>query len=132
MATAEFVLDQYQKGNLVAWNISTQCWNSVKVRIYAGAKEYFSEYKPFERSGQMRVIGLNHAVIDTDDELKVEISITESSDIQSSVVSGAISDRHARRVGYIYDICLEDGSDRDYNDVYINIVGWKNQAVNAL
>lgn len=132
MATAEFVLDQYQKGNLVAWNISTQCWNSVKVRIYAGTKEYFSEYKPFERSGQMHVIGLNHAVIDTDDELKVEISITESSDIQSSVVSGAIADRHARRVGYIYDICLEDGSDRDYNDVYINIVGWKNQAVNAL
>lgn len=132
MATTEFVLDQYQKGNLIAWNISTQCWNSVKVRIYAGAKEYFSAKKPFERSGQMHVIGLDHAVIDTDDDLKIEITIPESSEIKSNVVSGAISDRKARRVGYIYDICLEDGTDRDYNDVYINIVGWKNQAVNTL
>lgn len=27
----------------------------------------------------------------------------------------------ARKVGYIYDNCLEDRSDEDFNDVHINI-----------
>lgn len=132
MASVEFELDQYKKGNLIAWNISTQCWNSVRVRIYAGSKEYFQEYKPYERSGNLKVLGLDHGVIQTDDTVKIQVTVTESNSLKSNVVSGAISDKRARRVGYIYDICIEDGEDRDYNDVYINIVGWKNQAVNGL
>ena len=132
MAITEFELDQYKKGNLIAWNISTQCWYGVKVRIYAGSKVYFEKSKPYQTSGAMNVIGLYHAVLETDDVLKVRIEVPESSGLESNVVSGAISDKKARRVGYIYDICLEDSGDRDYNDVYINIVGWKNQAVNKL
>lgn len=131
MARTEFELDQYKKGNLIAWNISTQCWNSVKVQIYAGSKVYFEGSKPFKPSGNMEVIGLDNSVLETDDVLKISVEVPESSEIQSSIVSGAISDKRARRVGYIYDICLEDQGDRDFNDVYINIVGWKNQATDT-
>lgn len=132
MAIAEFELDQYKKGNLIAWNISTQCWYGVTVTVYAGSKVYFNGSKPYEKSGAMKVIGLDHAVLETDDILKVKIDVPQSSRLESNIVSGAVSDKRARRVGYIYDICLEDGCDRDYNDVYINIAGWKNQAVNKL
>ena len=33
-------------------------------------------------------------------------------------------DQRARKVGYVYDFCIEDWTDDDYNDVYVNIVGW--------
>lgn len=132
MAINEFELDQYQKGNLIAWNISTQCWYGVNIKIYAGSKIYFEGSKPYKTSGNIEVIGLGNATLETDDVLRIRVEVSQSSNLQSNVVSGAISDKKARRVGYIYDICLEDSGDRDYNDVYINIIGWKNQAVNAL
>jgi hypothetical protein len=27
-------------------------------------------------------------------------------------------------VGYVYDYCVEDGVDNDFNDFYINIASW--------
>ena len=128
MAHTEFLLDQYKKGNLIAWSVSTQCWNSVRIKIYAGSKVYFEGTKPFERSGELRVIGLGNSVLETDDVLKVNIEVPESSALQSSIVSGAISDKAVRRIGYVYDICIEDGFDMDFNDICINVVGWKDQA----
>lgn len=29
-----------------------------------------------------------------------------------------------KKVGYVYDFCIEDSEDDDFNDVYVNIVGW--------
>jgi hypothetical protein len=43
-------------------------------------------------------------------------------DVSSS--SNAILDKQSNTVGFVYDYCVEDWLDKDYNDYYINIVGW--------
>lgn len=52
------------------------------------------------------------------------ITVNESSQLKQSITSGAITDQKARKVGYNYSFCIEDSNDDDYNDVYVNIVGW--------
>lgn len=127
MASTEFELDQFVKGNLIAWNITTQCGYLPTVKLVAGNKTFFAMNKK-TLDHHLQLLGHGSAVIDTTETLKLVISIPQSTKIKSSIVAGAISDKKAKKVGYIYDICIEDSDDNDYNDVYVNIVGWKNQA----
>lgn len=44
-------------------------------------------------------------------------------EIKQSLSSANISDTFARKVGCVYDICIEDSSN-DFNDIYLNIAAW--------
>lgn len=127
MASTEFELDQFVQGNLIAWNITTQCGYFPTVKLVAGDKTFFT-MKKTTWDNNLQLLGNGSATIDTAESLKLVITIPQSMKIKSSIVAGAISDKKAKKVGYIYDICIEDSDDNDYNDVYVNIVGWKNQA----
>lgn len=127
MASTEFELDQFVQGNLIAWNITTQCGCLPTVKLVAGDKTFFT-MKKTTWDNNLQLLGNGSATIDTAESLKLVITIPQSMKIKSSIVAGAISDKKAKKVGYIYDICIEDSDDNDYNDVYVNIVGWKNQA----
>lgn len=126
MAQREFVLDEFEKGNLIAWNVTTQCRNAVNVKLMDGNKTLFDKDKTTP-SQSLQLLGDGHAVLESGSELKLLLDIPRSSNIKYSLVAGAISDRREKRVGYIYDFCIEDQYDDDYNDVYINVVGWKAQ-----
>lgn len=52
------------------------------------------------------------------------ITVNEAKSLQQSITSGAVNDQRARKVGYVYNFCIEDSTDDDYNDVYVNIIGW--------
>jgi len=118
-----FELEQFQEGYFLAWNVSTQCWNTVTVTLKVGNTIYFC--------GQKTDHGVNLHVISQgsrDHNCKgtpiLTITVNEAKALQQSFTSGAINNQRAHKVGYVYDFCIEDSTDDDYNDVYVNIVGW--------
>ena len=121
--TVTYELEQFPKGYFLAWNVSTQCANTVNVSLKVGNTEYFNVNKT-DSNAKLQLIGQGSRVHDCDGTPGLTITINESSEIKSSFTSGAINDQRARKIGYVYDFCLEDKIDDDYNDVYINIVGW--------
>jgi len=127
MAKAEFELDQYVRGNLIAWNVTSQCGYKGTLTLKSGNETLFSISKTTV-DHNLILLGNGNTTITTDNTLKLIIDIPQSSIVKSSIVSGAITDKMAKKVGYIYDLCIEDSNDDDYNDFYVNIVGWKNQA----
>lgn len=44
-ASLTFELEQFPKGYFLAWNVSTQCWNTVSVTLKVGNTVYFSVKK---------------------------------------------------------------------------------------
>lgn len=57
-------------------------------------------------------------------KLFLDIDIPQSSEIRQSISANSITDSLARKVGQIYTFCIEDSTDEDYNDFYINIAAW--------
>ena len=57
-------------------------------------------------------------------KLFLDIDIPQSSEIRQSISANSITDSLARKVGQIYTFSIEDSTDEDYNDFYINIAAW--------
>lgn len=57
-------------------------------------------------------------------KLFLDIDIPQRSEIRQSISANSITDSLARKVGQIYTFCIEDSTDEDYNDFYINIAAW--------
>jgi hypothetical protein len=56
----------------------------------------------------------------------VEINV-EVYELNISKTGGAILDFAGRKVGYVFSVCIVDGTDDDFNDIYINLGGWSNK-----
>ena len=122
-ASLTFELEQFPKGYFLAWSVSTQCANTVTVTLKVGNTVYFSGNKTNHSTG-LQLINQSNRTHDCNGTPILTITVNESSQLKQSVTSGAINDQRARKVGYVYDFCIEDSTDDDYNDVYVNIVGW--------
>lgn len=95
------------------------CVETLKV----GNTVYFSGSKTNHSTG-LQMINQNNRTHDCNGTPILTITVNESNTLKQSVTSGAINDQRARKVGYVYDFCIEDSTDDDYNDVYVNTVGW--------
>lgn len=122
-ASLTFELEQFPKGYFLAWSVSTQCWNTVNVTLKVGNTVYFSGSKN-NHSTDLQIIHQSNRMHDCNGTAILTITVNEASTLKQSITSGAINDQRARKVGYVYDFCIEDSTDDDYNDVYVNIVGW--------
>lgn len=122
-ASLSFELEQFPKGYFLAWSVSTQCRNTVTVTLKAGNTVYFSATKT-NYSTDMQLISQKFYDHNHTETPILTITVNESTALKQSITSGAITDQRARKVGYVYDFCIEDSTDDDYNDVYVNIVGW--------
>lgn len=122
-ASLTFELEQFPKGYFLAWSVSTQCQNTVNVTLKVGDTVYFSANKG-NRSTNLQMISQANRTHDCNGTPVLTITVNESKTLKQSITSGAINDQRARKVGYVYDFCIEDAGDDDYNDVYVNIVGW--------
>jgi hypothetical protein len=123
MASLSFELGEFPQGYFLAWEVTTQCYNTASVTLQAGSTTYFKADKT-NRNCPMQLIAqssCDHTVSATP---VLTVTVDESSQLKQSFTSGAITDQKARKVGYIYSFCIEDSTDDDYNDIYINIVGW--------
>lgn len=123
--TREYDVSEIKKGYYMCWNLCTQCGNASSVKLIGdNDKKYFEYEKKGGTSGKLEFMGEGHAEC-TSDHLKLVVTIeTDTGEIRQSINSFGITDSHASKVGHGYNICIEDSTDEDYNDTYINLVGW--------
>ena len=122
--TKTFELGRFSKDYLISWNVLTQAGFLSNTKLVAGDKTYFS-YDKESTFHHLQMLGNGSAKIETDDPLQLIITVHSDYEIKSAVVAGSILDQRAREVGYVYNFCIEDFIDDDYNDIYVDIVGWK-------
>lgn len=122
MATKSYILSEISQGNNFCWYVCTQCMYSANVKIYDDTKTYFDGHKT-TRSTSLQVMGQGWADL-AGQQLKIDIDIPEASEIKQSLSSANISDTMGRKVGCVYDLCIEDSTDDDFNDIYLNIAAW--------
>lgn len=121
--TLTFELEQFDKGYYLSWEILTQCMFKVEVTLKAGNTVYFSAKKDNPKVDLQKITfdSIDHTCKETP---ILTITVPQAKELKQSLSSNAINDQCARKVGYVYSICIEDQTDDDFNDVYINIVGW--------
>lgn len=123
MATKKYILSEIKKGYNICWFVASQSYYTAKIRLYDDTgKTYFDKPKN-TRSTNFNVIDHNNGDF-TGNTLYLSVDIPESREIKQSITSNLITDNSAEKVGQVYAFCIEDSTDEDYNDLYINIVGW--------
>lgn len=124
MAKKEFNLTEIKKGYNISWYVCTQTASypvTVELRDDSG-KVYFNEPKK-NGSTELQVLAQGHEDC-VGNNLKLIADIPNSKEIKQSITANNVTDSVANKVGQVYAFCIEDWVDEDYNDVYINIVGW--------
>lgn len=119
-----FQFDEFKAGYFLAWNITSQCWNTGRIQISCGGKTLVDASKS-SRDTKITMLAQGSDTISAD-TVKVTVTINgDAQELKNSKSGAAIMDHTGRKVGYVYDVCIEDGTDNDYNDIYINLVGWE-------
>ena len=121
MADSKYLLNGIKAGDIMCWDVLTQCQNTLKVTLRDSKKVYF-EYDKHSTDTKCSVLGQNNAVAVEDDPcLYVDIpnshGIKECSYSQAIVAEGVDA-------GKVFSICIEDYIDNDYNALYINVCSW--------
>lgn len=117
-------LGEFEKGEYLSWFATTQAANEVTVTLKDSKKTYFSAKKksiniaPPLAVGNADYVGSN---------LVLEISIPQSDEIRPLPSMNTIISDTGKVLGHSFTCCGEDWTDNDYNDFYINIVGWKSK-----
>lgn len=114
----------FETGEYLSWFVTTQAAYEVKVTLRDDKKTYFSERKqgisitPPLAVGSGEYIGKN---------LVLEIYIPQSREIRTLPSMNTITDDTGKVVAHSFTCCGEDWIDNDFNDFYINLVGWKSK-----
>lgn len=127
VTSKKYFLREFKKGDYMLWSVCSQCYYTYKVVIKDDHTVYANITKD-NNSTNLQKLEQEAKVYNGGTNLCVEITFDDSRvDIKESIVSGGITDAVSNTVGYIYTYCIEDGTDKDYNDAYINIIAWRNQ-----
>ena len=97
MAKKKFNLTEIKKGYNIAWTVCSQCLFTGTITLTDDAGTVYFQYPKTNSSTSYQVLGQGHRDF-TGDVLYLHVEV--------------------------YSFCIEDSTDEDYNDFYINIVGW--------
>lgn len=123
MAKKEFNLTGIEKGYNISWYVCTQtAANPVFVKLYDNEREYFSIAKK-DSNNAFKIWSQGHSDF-MGDTLKLQIDIPNNPTIKQSNTSSLVLDSVAQKVGQVYAFTIEDATDEDFNDIYVNIVAW--------
>lgn len=117
-------LGAFDKGEYLSWFVTTQAAYEVTITLKDDSKTYFTGKKKSMNIAPPLAIGND---VYTGNNLRLEISIPESDDIKTLPTMSAIISDTGKICGHNFICCGEDWNDADYNDFYINIVGWKSK-----
>lgn len=122
MATKKVKLSNIETGELLSWVATTQaCWE-VGLKLYDSKNVYFNgkrsscNVEPPLSQGSANYEG---------SELTLEIDVPSSKGIKVILNTPTYMDDNGTVIGHGFICCGEAGSDGDYNDFYLSLVGWK-------
>ena len=110
----------------MAWTVSTQTSVPATVELRAGNKTYFKANHE-TKDHKFRLLEQNTSTFQGEGNLLLIVTCATGWEVKHSLVSGAVTDAKAKKIGYVYSFCFEDGGDDDYNDVYVNLVAWRKE-----
>lgn len=122
MAKKEYKLPEIKAGMFMCWNVCTQtsAKHTITLKDKTG-KSYFV-YTKDNTSASYQFLGQGNS--DVKGELILTVDCPESAELKQSIDANTITDSSGGTVGHGYEFCIEDWTDEDYNDVYIDIVAW--------
>ena len=123
MAKKRFELTEVKKGNNISWFIASQAYYTGSIKLSDESGKVYVDVSKRTTSTNYTVVG-NGNFDYKGNKLFLDIDIPQSSEIRQSISANSITDSLARKVGQIYNNCIEDSTDEDYNDFYINIAAW--------
>ncbi|MDI9339299.1 MAG: hypothetical protein QM534_01905 [Sediminibacterium sp.] len=120
MATSNFNVP-FNKGQIMFWSWTTQAANQVFVTLADSSTTYINGNRqstnplPPPTPGAATIGGSN---------LKLTINVPSSNQLIPSIASGNITDSSGNVVGEYFNLAIEDGSDGDFNDIWVSLVAW--------
>lgn len=115
-------LESFVKGEYLSWFVTTQAAYEIFVTLRDDQTTYFKNSKATTAIEPPLAVGTAQY---KGSNLVLEISIPQSKDIKAIPSMSQIITNTGKVVGQSFTCCGEDWTDGDYNDFYVNIVGWK-------
>jgi hypothetical protein len=111
-------------GYFMFWFVTTQTPNRVTVKLYDSSKTYFEASRQSENINPPLSIG---SQVLADSDLKINIKVDVNTNFVFTQNSYEIKTDTGIVVGKGWDLCADDGTDDDYNDVSVSLVAWKSK-----
>ena len=113
------------KDGYISWFVTTQ--NALMTRVELRDEKgnvCFSEQKKNEFDTSIDPPLAQGAGFIVGSNLSLTVEVETTSELKGRPVLYDITDDNGNIVGKNFTIALEDYSDNDFNDIYVNIVGW--------
>jgi len=116
----------FPQGNYMFWTWTTQAGNNVIVSLADSGTTYINQQNrqsnnplpPNNGFAQIQGTGL---------QLTVNVPASNQL-ILSGPFSGNISSPNGTVIGQFFNVAIEDGSDGDFNDIWVSLVAWNTQS----
>lgn len=121
MASKTFTVP-FNQNQLMFWSWTTQAANNVCITLKDSSTAYINNAcrqstnpLPAPTPGASLVNGTS---------LNLTINVPNAQTLVSSIASGNINDPSGNVIGEYFNVAIEDGSDGDFNDVWVSLVAW--------
>lgn len=125
MASQTITLSNIPQGWYMSWSMTTQAAFNVCVTLKDSSTTYVDNecrqsttILPPLAQGFQQVVGTG---------LTLEVDVAESSSIKVVNQPYAVPDNAGNVVGQGYTILMEDGTDDDFNDLFVSVIAWKSE-----
>ncbi len=120
-----FYLEEVKKGDILYWNVTSQCYNSFVITLRDDNQVYFVAKKT-DNETSLHEVEQGYAFYSGGNNLRIEVLFNNGqNDVKQSIVCGGITDARSKTVGFSYTYCFEDYNDDDYNDAYVAVMSWR-------
>jgi hypothetical protein len=122
MAKKTLKLSNLQRGEFMSFFATTQAAFSITLKLYDDQTTYFeatrssTDINPPLADGNAFYVG---------NDLSLEITINSSNEIRQFINTFSLLTPKGDEIGHSYTVCGEDSIDEDFNDFYVNVMGWK-------
>jgi hypothetical protein len=124
--TATISLPNILQNWYITWYITTQTGNQVCVTLSDSSTTYINNTCIQGTSGKFTVLSTGNKQV-SGAGLTLTIVDSTNATLQQVVNAYSITTPAGANAGAGYNVVLEDGSDNDFNDVFVSIVGWNAQ-----
>lgn len=116
------------KGDTVLFKVYSHCQSAFNVKLLKKQSNTVFEGSIRKiNDGSARLVEAQtiEKVYDSDELLSLVITNEDGADLDGQMHNGVILSPDGEMAGSTYSVCVEDGCDADYNDIFITIASWR-------